>query len=133
MKLKVTCPVCGTEGELDVPEGAWEKFQGSTMTGRVVSGKICEHEFKVEFSRAGIVLGYPKEEEPETPEFRPVKFTVRTAIRNIGFDILAALLTAGISEETIVLKGSLPVTVGLRDFMERVLPDSVDVAPVCIW
>jgi hypothetical protein len=36
-------------------------------------------------------------------------------------------LTSGISEETIVLVGSLAVTMGVREFMERVLPDSVDV------
>lgn len=132
MKLKVTCPICHAQGELDVPDEAWERVQGTIMTGRVVEGKICPHEFKVEFSRAGLVLGYQTGEEPEEPQLRTVKFTVKTAIRNLGIDILAALLTAGISEQTIVLKGSLPVTAGLRSFVERVLPDSVDVG-ACVY
>ena len=127
MKLKVTCPICAEEGELELPEGVWDKIEGNTMVGRVVEGKICEHEFRVEFSRAGLILGYITEEEPREPEFRPVTFSVKTAMNNLGIDVLAALLTAGISEQTVVLKGSLPVTVGIRDFMDRVLPDSVDV------
>jgi hypothetical protein len=102
------------------------------MTGRVVSGKVCEHEFKVEFSRAGLILGYSTEEEPKEPEFRPVTFTVQTAMNNLGIEVLSSLLTAGISEETIVLIGSLPVTVGIRDFMDRVLPDSVDIG-ACVY
>ncbi len=110
-----------------MPEGAWDKVEGITMTGRVVAGKVCPHEFRVEFSKAGLVLGYQTEGEPEEYDFRPVTFTVQTAIRNLGFDILAAILTAGVSEQTIVLKGSLAVTAGIRDFMERVLPESVDV------
>lgn len=132
MKLKVSCPICGTEGELEVPDSAWDKIQGTTMVGRVVAGKICPHEFNVEFSRAGLIVGYHEEGKPEEPEFRPVTFTVQTAIRNLGIDILAALLTAGVSEQTVVLKGSLPVTVGIRDFMDRVLPESVDVG-ACVY
>lgn len=132
VKLKVTCPICHADGELEVPEGAWDKVQSTTMTGRVVAGKICPHEFRVEFSKAGLILGYQTEDEPEQADFRPVTFTVRTAIRNLGIDLLAAILTAGISEQTIVLKGSLPVTVGIRDFMNRVLPESVDVG-ACVY
>jgi len=132
VKLKVSCPICQTEGILDVPEGTWGKVPGNTMIGRVVAGKICEHEFRVEFSRAGLILGYPTEGEPAPEDFRPVKFTVRTAYNNLGIDILSALLTAGVSEQTVVLIGSLPVTVGIRDFMDRVLPDSVDVG-ACLY
>jgi hypothetical protein len=132
VKLKVSCPICHTEGTLEVPDETWDKVQGNTMTGRVVAGKICEHEFKVEFSQAGLILGYQAKGEPEPEDFRPVKFTVRTAYNNLGIDILSALLTAGVSEQTIVLIGSLPVTVGIRDFMERVLPDSVDVGS-CLY
>jgi hypothetical protein len=115
-----------------VPDEAWDKVEGSVMTGRVIEGKICPHEFRVEFSQSGLVLGYQTEGEPEQPQFRAVKFTVKTAIRNLGNDILAALLTAGVSEQTIVLRGSLPVTAGIRSFMERVLPDSVDVG-ACVY
>lgn len=132
MKLKVICPICHANGELDVPDEAWDRVQGTIMTGRVVEGKICPHEFRVEFSRTGHVLGYQTGKEAKGPQLRAVKFTVKTAIRNLGIDILAALLTAGISEETIVLKGSLPVTAGIRSFMDRVLPDSVDVG-ACIY
>ncbi len=131
MKLQVSCPICSTQGELEVPEGTWDKIQGNTMTGRVVAGKICEHDFKIEFSRTGIVLGYT-ESEPEAPEFRPVTFSVQTAMNNLGIEVLSALLTAGISEQTVVLIGSLPVTVGIRDFMDRVLPESVDVG-ACVY
>ncbi len=132
VKLKVTCPICHTDGILEIPEDAWDKVEGTTMIGRVISGKVCPHEFRVEFSKAGLVLGYRTENEPEEYDFRPVTFTVQTAIRNLGFDLLAAILTAGVSEQTIVLKGSLAVTAGIRDFMERVLPESVDVG-ACVY
>jgi hypothetical protein len=132
VKLKVSCPICHAQGELDVPDEAWERVEGTNMTGRVVEGKICPHEFRVEFSRAGLVLGYQIDEEAEEPQLRAVKFNVKTAIRNLGNDILAALLTAGVSEQTIVLRGSLPVTAGIRSFLERVLPDSVDVG-ACVY
>lgn len=128
MKLNVICPTCGTTGKLEVPAGAWDKTTGNVMTGRVPQGKICDHEFTVQFSRTGQVLGYPdKDAGEEAYQVRPVRFTVQTAIRNLSIDVVSALLTAGISEETIVLVGSLSVTMGVRDFIERVLPDSVDV------
>ncbi len=133
MKIKVVCPKCSTPGELEVPDDTWEKVQTRVITGRVVPGKICEHGFRVEFSQAGIVLGYSKlDEKSVEPEIRPVTFTVQTAIRNLSLDVLAALLTAGISEEPIILIGSLAVTIGVRDFMERGLPDTVDVG-ACVY
>jgi hypothetical protein len=111
-----------------VPDDAWNRVQGNIIMGRVIPGKVCEHGFKVEFSRSGLVLGYHDLDAPDEEEkIRPVEFTVQTAIRNLGVDVLAVLLTAGISEETIILIGSLAVTLGIRNFMERVLPDSIDV------
>ncbi|MDO8055419.1 MAG: hypothetical protein Q6361_01020 [Candidatus Hermodarchaeota archaeon] len=128
MKLKVRCPQCGTTGELEVPDGAFEKVEGNIITGRVKPGKICEHGFVVEFSQAGLVLGYyGADAKPEDLQVRPVRFTVQSITRNLGTEVVAAMLTAGISEVTVILIGSLPVTMGVRDFMERVLPDSVDV------
>lgn len=111
-----------------MPDDAWNKVQGNIIMGRVVPGKVCEHGFKVEFSRSGLVLGYHAFDAPDVEErIRPVEFTVQTVIRNLGVEVAAALLTAGISEETVVLIGSLAVTMGIRSFMERVLPDSIDV------
>ncbi len=111
-----------------MPDDAWSSVQGNIIMGRVVPGKVCEHGFKVEFSRSGLVLGYHDFDAPDEEEkIRPVEFTVQTVIRNLGVEVAAALLTAGISEQTIVLIGSLAVTVGIRRFMERVLPDSIDV------
>ena len=128
MKLKVRCPQCGTTGELEVPDDAFEKVEGTIITGRVKPGNICEHGFVVEFSQAGLVLGYyGADATPEDLQVRPVRFTVQSITRNLGTDVVAAVLTAGISEVTVILIGSLPVTMGVRDFMERVLPDSVDV------
>ena len=128
MKLLVRCPICSTPGELDVPDDAFVKAKSNIITGRVVPGKVCEHGFSVEFSRSGLVLGYHDlDAMPEDHKVRPVRFTVQSITRNLGVDVVAALLTAGISEVTIVLIGSLPVTMGVREFMERVLPDSLDV------
>ncbi|MFX1301053.1 MAG: hypothetical protein ACFFDE_08925 [Promethearchaeota archaeon] len=128
MKLVVSCPTCGTKGELEVPETTWERMESNIIMGRVPPGKVCEHGFKVEFSRSGLVLGYHDlNAEAKDFQIRPVSFTVQSAIRNLSIDVVAALLTAGISEETIVLMGSLAVTMGIREFMERVLPESVDV------
>ncbi len=128
VKLKVTCPTCGISSELEVPEDAWDTVEGDVMVGRVPPGKVCEHGFKIEFSRDGAVLAYHDFDAPEAEyKVRPVRFTVQTALRNLSMDIVAALLTAGVSEQTIVLVGSLAVTMGVREFMERVLPESVDV------
>ncbi len=114
-----------------VPETAWERMESNIIIGRVLPGKVCDHGFKVEFSRSGLILGYHDlDGEKKDYQIRPVSFTVQSVIRNLSIDIVAALLTAGISEETIVLMGSLAVTMGIREFMERVLPDSVDVGSV---
>lgn len=128
MKLPVKCPKCGKTGELDVPEGTWDKVQGDMIAGRILPGKICEHGFKIDFNRAGQVLAYHELDEPaEEYVVRPVKFNVKSILRNLNTDVVAEILTGGISGQTVVLLGSLAVTMGLRDFMERVLPDSVDV------
>ena len=87
MKLIVTCPTCGTKGELEVPETTWDRMGSNIIMGRVPSGKVCEHGFKVEFSRSGLVLGYHDlNAEAKDFQIRPVSFTVQSAIRNLGVD-----------------------------------------------
>jgi hypothetical protein len=120
--------MCSTPGELEVPDDVFAKAKSNIITGRVKPGKVCEHGFTVEFSRSGLILGYHDlDYTPEDQQVRPVRFTVQSITRNLGGEVVAALLTAGISEVTVVIIGSLPVTMGVREFMERVLPDSLDV------
>ncbi|MFX1244604.1 MAG: hypothetical protein ACFE8F_06540 [Promethearchaeota archaeon] len=111
-----------------MPEDAFVKAKSNIITGRVVPGKICEHGFTVEFSGSGLVLGYHAfDAKLEDQQVRPVRFTVQSITQNLSAELVAALLTAGISEVTVVLIGSLAVTMGVREFLERVLPDSLDV------
>ncbi|MFX1563874.1 MAG: hypothetical protein ACFFDP_11285, partial [Promethearchaeota archaeon] len=126
VKVTVKCPKCGTEGQLDIPDEKWTEIEGNVIVGRVTSGRVCSHEFSVEIDRSGKILKYDELKPAAEPQLRPVKFTVESAARNIGEDIVAALLTAAISEQRVLLVGADTVTRGIKDFMLRFLPESVE-------
>lgn len=126
MKISVKCPTCGTTGQLDIPDDKWENIEGDVIVGQVTPGRVCEHEFSVEIHRSGKIMKYYEPKPATEPSLRPVRFTVRSASRNIGEDIIAALLTAAISEERVLLVGAPAVTMGLKEFLLRFLPESVE-------
>jgi hypothetical protein len=101
-------------------------LQVDVIAGRVTPGRVCPHEFRFEVDQRGRILKYEEAGKTERPPTGPVRFTVQTALRNVGEDVLATLLTAGISEVSVMLVGSEGVTMGLRELMLRLLPQSVD-------
>jgi len=126
VKFTVKCPKCGATGELEIPDEKWASVQVDVIAGRVTPGRICPHSFRFEVDQRGRILKCEEVGEPERPSTGPVRFSVQTALRSLGEDVLAALLTAGISEVSVMLVGSEGVTMGLRELMLRLLPQSVD-------
>jgi hypothetical protein len=126
VKVTVKCPICGTVGQLDIPDEKWENIEGDVIVGEITPGRVCSHGFIVEIHRSGEILKYDELKPEAEPQLRPVRFTVQSACRNIGEDILAALLTAAISEKHVLLVGASAVTMGVKDFMERLMPESVE-------
>jgi len=126
MKFTVKCPKCGATGKLEIPDEKWAAVQVDVIAGRVTPGRVCPHSFRFEVDRYGQILKCEEAGESPRPSEGPVRFTVQTALRNLGEDVLATLLTAGISEIPVLLVGSEGVTMGLRELMQRLLPHSVD-------
>lgn len=126
VKFTVKCPKCGATGELEIPDEKWASVQVDVIAGRVTPGRVCPHSFRFEVDQRGRILKCEEVGEAERPSTGPVRFSVQTALRSLGEDVLAALLTAGISEVSVMLVGSEGVTMGLRELMLRLLPQSVD-------
>jgi len=126
VKVTVKCPICETSGQLDVPDNKWDDIEGDVIVGQVTPGRVCSHGFIVQIHRSGKILKYDELKPEAQPELRPVRFTVQSACRNIGEDILAALVTAAISEKRVLLVGGSAVTMGVKDFLERIVPESVN-------
>jgi len=126
MKFTVKCPKCGATGELEIPDEKWAALQVDVIAGRVVPGRVCPHSFRFQVNQQGRILKYEEVGAPEPPSMGPVHFSIQTALRSLGEDVLAALLTAGISEVSVMLVGSEGVAMGLRELMLRLLPHSVD-------
>jgi hypothetical protein len=126
VKFIVKCPKCAATGELEIPDDKWASVQGDVIVGRVTPGRVCPHEFRFEVNRWGQILKYEEVGGLVRPSIGPVRFTVQSALRSLGEEALAALLTAGISEVSVMLVGSEGVTMGLRELMLRLLPHSVD-------
>lgn len=126
MKVTVKCPICEKVGQLEIPDEKWDDIEGDVIVGQVTPGRVCSHGFVIQIHRSGEILKYDELEPEAEPHLRPVRFTVQSACRNIGEDILAALVTAAISEKRVLLVGASAVTLGVKEFLVRLVPDSVD-------
>jgi hypothetical protein len=126
VKFTVQCPKCGATGELEIPDEKWAAVQVDVIAGRVTPGRICPHSFRFEVNRQGRILKCAEMGAAAAPASGPVRFSVQSALRSLGEEVLAALLTAGISEISVMLVGSESVTMGVRELMLRLLPSSVD-------
>jgi hypothetical protein len=108
-----------------VPDETFETIEGDILHGKVTAGKICPHPFTFELHRDGRILKIEKWER-EAEQVQLVKFTIQSASRNIGDEILAVLITAAISETPVIVVGFPAVTLGLLEFLGRVLPEGID-------
>lgn len=129
MKISVTCPVCGTSGELNVPDETFETIEGDILHGKVKPGKICPHPFTFKLHRNGTILEIGTW-EMETEQVQPVKFTIQSASRNFGDEILAVLITAAISETPVIVVGFPAITLGLQAFLGQLLPEEIDLTAI---
>jgi hypothetical protein len=60
-KINVTCPICGTEKDLNIPESVFSQKKFGTIKIQVPQNAVCsEHQFIVFVDSKGAIRGYEK-------------------------------------------------------------------------
>jgi hypothetical protein len=96
--LSVTCPICQTGKDLNVPEAIFTRKKFGTIKIQVPPGAVCpEHQFIVFVDTKGIIRGYERIDihmcAPTAAE-EEGKITIRTFVQMLGPEGLASLIHA---------------------------------------